>query len=341
MKELTSLGLKSSAMGLWILDQTLLPQKEEWIHVRNPESMVVVIQKLQVRGAPLIGVAAALSLAHFALSNRSVEELRAAAEILRQARPTAVNLMNALDRMLVVIADGGDAEQMVAQAEALFLEDVELCRRIAKNGAALVQDGDAILTHCNTGGLATAGDGTALGVIKEAHRQGKKISVWVDETRPLLQGGRLTTWELQRANIPYTLITDSMAAMLMAQGRVQSVMVGSDRIAVNGDFANKIGTYSLAISAHYHRVSFYVAAPDTTIDRSCMTGQEIPIEQRAPQEVRGAQGSFGTVEWAPVHTQVYNPSFDVTPAHLVSRWILDSGVFDRADIEAGAFGKGH
>ena len=216
-------------------------------------------------------------------------------------------------------------------------EDRRLCDRIADHGAGLVKPGSRLLTHCNTGGLATAGVGTAIGVLLRAHRQGKVQQVWVDETRPLLQGGRLTAWELGELGIPYRLICDSMAASLMAQGQVDAVWVGADRIAANGDVANKIGTYSLAVLAHYHGIPFYVAAPHTTHDPHCPDGAAIPIEQRAAAEVTGVSGSFGACQWAPNDAPVYNPAFDVTPAKLISGWIFDSGVITPQQVEAGIF----
>ena len=207
---------------------------------------------------------------------------------------------------------------------------------MSEHGAALVVHGDRILTHCNTGGLATAGVGTAVGVITTAHRQSKRIQVWVDETRPLLQGARLTAWEMEQAGVPYRLICDNMAAGLMAAGEVDRVFVGADRIAVNGDFANKVGTYSLAVLAFYHQVPFYVVAPHTTVDTACANGDGIPIEQRAPDEVRGAAGSFGACIWSPPRAPVFTPAFDVTPARLVTGWVFDTGVLGPEDIAAGA-----
>src|SRR5690606_20047062 len=227
----------------------------------------------------------------------------------------------------------------IACAEQLFAEDVALCQRMAEHGAALVQQGEQLLTHCNTGGLATAGVGTALGVINLAHQQGKNIRLWVDETRPLLQGGRLTAWECQQLGIPYQLICDNMAAMLMARGQVDRIFVGSDRIAANGDFANKVGTYSLAVLAHYHQVPFYVVAPHTTVDLACADGSAIPIEQRHGDEVRGVSGAFGSAIWAPEQANVFNPAFDVTPAELVTGWVLDTGVYSQADIAGGVLAK--
>lgn len=314
-----------------LLDQTRLPQEEKWFEVGSLEQMVQAIQMLRVRGAPLIGVAASLMIARLATQKKSTDELLKDAQTLYEARPTAVNLMICVDRMKKVIADQMPALMVVEQAIQIFEEDVQLCNKIAENGAHFFQDGDQILTHCNTGGLATAGVGTALGVIRKAFEQGKKIHVYVDETRPLLQGGRLTTWELHKLKIPYTLITDNMAAHLMSLGKITKAIVGSDRIAVNGDFANKIGTYSVAVNCHFHHVPFYVAAPYTTVDLECTDGAKIPIEQRSPLEVRG----FDQMQWAPNDSKVYNPAFDVTPARLVAGWILDRGAYNYDDIRAG------
>lgn len=320
---------------LWVLDQTLLPLKEEWILLSSVEDTIAAIQQLKVRGAPLIGVVAALSLAHSALKETHQEQLLQEAQALYEARPTAVNLMNCMSRMQKAVRENQSPESITQVAIALFHEDAQLCERMSQYGADLIQSGDSILTHCNTGGLATAGIGTALGVIRKAHEQGKIIHVYVDETRPLLQGGRLTTWELKKLNIPYTLITDNMAGHLMALGKIQKVMVGCDRIAANGDFANKIGTYSVAVLAQYHKIPFYVVGPYTTLDWECASGDQIPIEERKPKEVLGVEGFFGAIQWAAEGSAVYNPAFDVTPAQLVSRWILDFGVFTKIDFEQG------
>ena len=233
--------------------------------------------------------------------------------------------MWAMDRMK-------PATDPVSEAQAIFAEDVRLCEGMATHGAALIQDGEHLLTHCNTGGLATAGIGTALGVIRRAHEQGKRLHVYADETRPLLQGGRLTAWELQRLGIPATLITDSMAALLLRDGKVQRVLVGSDRVAANGDFANKVGTYGLAVQAHFHGVPFHPVAPFSTVDLACPNGAAIPIELRNAAEVRG----FGPLRWAPETMPAWNPSFDVTPVDLVTSLVLDRGVYTAAQLKAGA-----
>ncbi|AZZ37515.1 S-methyl-5-thioribose-1-phosphate isomerase [Bdellovibrio sp. qaytius] len=324
-----SLALKFSETKFEILDQTLLPHQEKWIVIESTEQMIEAIKMLRVRGAPLIGVAAALQVAQAALQGFTKTELLKKAQDLYEARPTAVNLMNCIDRMKTVIESGADKNQILKAAVEIFEEDVKLCDRIASHGADLIKDGDQILTHCNTGGLATVGVGTALGVILKAHQQGKKIHVWVDETRPLTQGGRLTTWELHKHKIPFTLIADNMAAHLMSLGKINKAFVGSDRIAQNGDFANKIGTYSVAVNCKFHNIPFYVAAPFTTVDFDCVSGKDIPIEQRAATEVIST--------WALKEANVYNPSFDVTPAALTTGWIMDTGVFTQKDIEQGIF----
>lgn len=325
MNPIESLGLKHDGHTLWVLDQTQLPDVEVWLDGSDPEGMVALIKRLAVRGAPLIGVAAAASLATFAHRGASATEYAIACAALRAARPTAVNLMWAMDRMK-------EAPDPVTEAQGIFEEDVRLCEGMATHGAALIQDGEALLTHCNTGGLATAGIGTALGVIRRAHEQGKRLHVYADETRPLLQGGRLTAWELGKLGIPSTLITDSMAALLLRDGKVQRVLVGSDRVAANGDFANKVGTYGLAVQARYHGVPFHPVAPFSTVDLACPDGASIPIELRDPAEVRG----YGTWRWAPEAMPAWNPSFDVTPVDLVTSLVLDRGVYTAQQLKDGA-----
>ncbi len=328
MNPFESLGLRHDGRALWVLDQTQLPDTEAWLDGSDPEAMVGLIRRLAVRGAPLIGVAAAAALATFSERGASSAEYSTACAALRAARPTAVNLMWAMDRMK-------GAADPVAEAEAIFAEDVRLCEGMAEHGAALVQDGEGLLTHCNTGGLATAGIGTALGVIRRAHEQGKRIHVYADETRPLLQGGRLTAWELKKLGIPSTLITDSMAALLLRDGKVQRVLVGSDRVAANGDFANKVGTYGLAVQARHHGVPFHPVAPFSTVDLACPDGAAIPIELRDPAEVRG----YGPWRWAPEGMSAWNPSFDVTPVDLVTSLVLDRAVLTQAELRAGALAR--
>jgi methylthioribose-1-phosphate isomerase len=339
MIKLRSLALEAdienSRIDLRLLDQTLLPHEEKWILIETNQQMIEAIKTLRVRGAPLIGVAASLMIAKLAVEGTNQSELLTEAKSLYEARPTAVNLMICIDRMTKFINKDFTPDGTAKLAIQIFNEDVQLCDQLADHGATLIKDGDQILTHCNTGGLATAGVGTALGVIRRAHEQGKKIHVYVDETRPLLQGGRLTSWELKKLNIPCTLITDNMAAHLMSLGKITKAIVGSDRIAINGDFANKIGTYSVAVNCFYHEIPFYVAAPYTTVDIHCTDGSKIPIEQRNSKEVTGVSGSFGDVQWAPQGMQVYNPAFDVTPAKLVSGWILDKAAYTKKEIEQG------
>jgi methylthioribose-1-phosphate isomerase len=331
------IDLQKNLFLLQILDQTQLPHREVWLTMTSLPQMIEAIQSLRVRGAPLIGVTAALFLAGQALSGESPASLQHITQQLYHARPTAVNLMNCLTAMRSQIDNDASAQTLVDTAITLFKDDVRLCRDIAEHGSQLISNGDHILTHCNTGGLATAGVGTALGILQRAHTEGKKIHVYIDETRPLLQGARLTAWELQKWGIDCTLITDSTAAQLMRQGKIHKAFVGSDRIARNGDFANKIGTYSVAVNCHHHRIPFYVAAPSTTVDRSCLSGDHIPIEQRIAAEVRGAKGYFGDVTWAPDSVAVYNPAFDVTPAELTTAWILETGIYRHKDIEQGVF----
>lgn len=353
MLKLESLSLRfkadsfnaGAACQLELLDQTLLPHEEKWLDIKNTSDMIEAIKALRVRGAPLIGVAAALSLAQSAIQKMSKSDLIVAANDLYEARPTAVNLMICMDRMKKVLSsEQFSVEALVKTAVDIFEEDVQLCNRIAENGATLFQDGDRILTHCNTGALATAGVGTALGAIRKAFEQGKKIHVYVDETRPLLQGGRLTAWELQKLGIPFTLITDNMAGHLMSQGAISKAIVGCDRIAANGDFANKIGTYSVAVLCHFHRIPFYVAGPYTTVDPLCPSGADIPIEERKAFEVQGVEGSFDggykKIQWAPNGSPVYNPAFDVTPHSLVSAWIMDNAVYKIDQVMGGAFHGG-
>lgn len=337
MQTLRTTSLEIRDNQLWILDQQALPQQKNWLPAHDVAQLVAHIHALRVRGAPLIGLSASLLLALLAEQGMAKAALADALEVLRAARPTAVNLMNNLDRMKVALAELDFVSALSQEALRLVAEDKQLCDNIARAGSALVKPDSQLLTHCNTGGLATAGVGTALGVIARAHQQGKVKNVWVDETRPLLQGGRLTAWELGELGIPYHLITDSMAASLMARGVVDAIWVGADRIAANGDVANKIGTYSLAVLAHYHGVPFYVAAPHTTLDRLCPHGDAIPIEQRAASEVTGVSGSFGSVQWAPENAAVYNPAFDVTPAALISGWVLDTGVVTPEQVKAGIF----
>ncbi len=320
--------------ALHLLDQTLLPGREEWLACTRPEEVADAISRLAVRGAPAIGVAAAYGLV-LAVQDRREDELEesfeAAFELLAATRPTAVNLRWALERGRTVFVEhtaadrrpGEDAAvRLLAWAQALQAEDLAACRAMGENGAALFAPGDRVLTHCNAGALATAGYGTAIGVITSAHRAGRLAHVWVDETRPLLQGARLTAWELDRLGIPHRLVTDSSVGALMSRGLVDRVVVGADRIARNGDTANKIGTYTVAALAARHGVPFYVAAPRSTIDLATPSGAEIPIEERSAAEVK----QLGGVTVAPAGTAALNFAFDVTPAELIAAIITEEGV---------------
>ncbi|EAL65795.1 translation initiation factor eIF-2B alpha subunit [Dictyostelium discoideum AX4] len=324
---------------LQILDQRKLPDIEEWLVCEKPEDMITFIKQLSVRGAPLIGVAASMSLYNHILYNPQLtkEEIVKVSQELRESRPTAVNLMFAIDEMMQLKEGNVENRDYSATrfgeiAMRIIRNEVDMCDKMSKFGASLIQPGESILTHCNTGSVATVGAGTALGVIREAHKQGKNIHVYVDETRPLLQGGRLTTYELEREGIPYTLICDNMAACLMRDGKIQRVLVGADRIAANGDFANKIGTYSVAVLANHHNIPFHCVAPMSTVDIKCLTGKDIPIEERSQTEVQGASGAFGQVRWAPKNSKTFNPAFDVTPMTLVTSIILDTGILTKNDL---------
>jgi methylthioribose-1-phosphate isomerase len=310
---------------LELLDQRLLPERIEYLACHNAAEVAQAIRDMVVRGAPAIGCAAAFGLA---LEAERGGALDAAFEVLAQSRPTAVNLFWALERMRAALKARGP-EALEAAALAIHREDLAVNRAIGEHGAALIKDGARIMTHCNAGALATAGHGTALGVIRSARDQGKRVSVIANETRPYLQGARLTAWEMVQEDIPVTLITDSMAGHLMSRGEVDLLIVGADRIAANGDVANKIGTYTLAVLARRHKLPFYVAAPLSTFDRSIADGSAIPIEERGADEVTGYRG----LRWAPQGVQVRNPAFDVTPAELVSAIICEHGVVLAPDRE--------
>jgi methylthioribose-1-phosphate isomerase len=319
--------------GVRIIDQRLLPGELVERELRTLDDVREAIRTLAVRGAPAIGIAGAMGLVAVLSPNESArrdvllaDAGRAAAEIAA-TRPTAVNLAYALERVLSVAAstDGGGGDMLAAmwrEATAILDEDRAMCRRIGDHGLALLHDGARVVTHCNAGALATGGIGTALAPIYLAKERGWTIEVFVDESRPLLQGSRLTAWELQRAGVSVTVLTDGMAASLMRERGVDLCIVGADRIAANGDVANKIGTYSLAIAARYHKVPFYVAAPTSTMDPATATGNEIVIEQRDADEVR----RIGNVATAPPDICAYNPAFDVTPAALISAIVTDRGI---------------
>jgi len=319
---------------LEMLDQRVLPERCVYLAFDSAQTVADGIRSMVVRGAPAIGCAAAYGIALEALRVQHEPQaafdaaLERAFEVLAQSRPTAVNLFWALARMRARLhaasgsGPGASAAALLAEAHAVLEEDVRLNRLMGQHGSALLRDGARVLTHCNAGALATAGHGTALGVIRSAVEAGKKISVVADETRPFLQGARLTAWELQQDNIPVTLIVDNAAGLLMSRGEIDAVIVGADRVAANGDVANKIGTYSVAVLARRHAVPFYVACPLSTIDLAIASGAGIPIEERAPEEVTG----YRDQRWAPAGVKVRNPVFDVTPAELVSGLITEQGV---------------
>lgn len=321
---------------LSIIDQTQLPNKYELIEINNHLDMAEAIKKLAIRGAPAIGIAAAFGLVKGLENYQDLpaddfrKKMNEIAETLKSTRPTAVNLEWSLNRMKKVAGQNESAKNrellniLTQEANRIHQEDIEYCQKIGKNGADLIPDQARILTHCNTGGLATGGLGTALGVIITAHKQGKNVEVFVDETRPLLQGSRLTMWELGQENVPATLNTDSMAGYLMKEANIDLVIVGADRIARNGDVANKIGTYSLAVLADYHNIPFYVAAPNSTIDKEIVSGKDIPIEFRGGEEISRLKG----VQIAPENCSTISPAFDVTPNHLISRIITESGFYE-------------
>ncbi|MDH3253536.1 MAG: S-methyl-5-thioribose-1-phosphate isomerase [Acidobacteriota bacterium] len=326
--------------GLKLLDQTRLPSEEVWLDCATPEDVAAAIYRLSVRGAPAIGVSAAYGLVVGLETKRDDQTLderfEEVAEFLGATRPTAVNLRWAIDKGREIFAasvgdgDEGRIAALLEWAKRVHREDIESCRRIGAFGAELFRANDRVLTHCNTGALATGGYGTALGVIQSSFDQGKISHVWVDETRPLLQGARLTAWELGRLGIPYKLVTDSSVGSLMSRGLVERVVLGADRIAANGDTANKIGTYTVAVMANRHGVPFYVAAPLSTIDPATPTGNEIPIEERSGDEVTDVFGAIIAPENAPAA----NFAFDVTPHELVTAIITDVGVLEPPFTEA-------
>ena len=311
--------------GVVMIDQRRLPREQIFLTCRSYLEVAEAIRSMAVRGAPAIGVAAAMGVA---LGVQEGVDFETVCETLARTRPTAVNLFWAIDRMRRLRASLNGAagselrSRMIEEARQILAEDIAVCKAIGRHGAPLVPDGKSVLTHCNAGALATGGYGTALGVIRAAVESGKKIDVFADETRPFLQGSRLTVWELQQDQIPTTLITDNMAGHFLRSGRIGCVVVGADRIAANGDVANKIGTYSVAVLAKENGVPFYVAAPVSTFDLSIASGEAIPIEQRSPEEVTHVFG----VPVAPENVSVANPAFDVTPARYVTAIVCERGV---------------
>ncbi|MFQ6034629.1 MAG: S-methyl-5-thioribose-1-phosphate isomerase [Sedimentisphaerales bacterium] len=333
---------------LLLIDQRKLPAEFVKLQCRNVQQLYDAIKTLAVRGAPAIGVAAAYGLvlamqklpADSSLK-QALDALAKTGQLLASSRPTAVNLFWALDRVRrraesrianrkSLIACRDLRQAVLAEANAIYQEDVDMCRRIGQNGERFIKQDSGILTHCNAGALATAGQGTALSVMFEAHKKAKKFKVYVDETRPLLQGARLTAWELKQANIDVTVICDNMAGWLMKQGKINMVITGADRIAANGDTANKIGTYSLSILARQHGIPFYIAAPSSTFDLNVKSGAEIPIEQRAADEVT----KFANKQIAPDGVDAYNPAFDVTEAKDIAAIITERGIIENPNADS-------
>lgn len=301
--------------ALKVLDQRVLPHRVEHFYCHSSSDVARMITTMAVRGAPAIAIAGAYGMAIAALND---EDLALAYNNLLNSRPTAVHLKKILDHMMEV-----PRFDMLQEAMRLHREDLDINKRIGSVGSALLSDRCSVYHHCNTGALATTGWGTALGIVRSAVQSGKQVHVWVGETRPYLQGARLTAWELDTEHIPCTLVTDSMAAKLMADRRVDAILVGCDRVAANGDVANKIGTLSLAVLASYYKVPFYVAMPMSALDMGCLAGNEIPIEMRPGSEMLG----YGGVQWASSNTKAYNPGFDVTPAKLVTAWVTELGLW--------------
>ena len=324
-----------------MIDQRILPNRFEYIVYDSAQSVAEGIKTMVVRGAPAIGCAAAFGIALEGLklykeNNKDYRKnFEIAFKVLAESRPTAVNLFWALAKIQKLINENLTlsleelSSILLLEAIAIMEEDININKQMGAFGADLLKDGDVVLTHCNAGALATAGHGTALGVIRSAVEQGKTISVIADETRPFLQGARLTSWELIQDNIPVTLITDNMAGYLMSKGEINAIIVGTDRVAANGDVANKIGTYMVAVLARRHNIPFYVACPISTIDLNCPNGEAIPIEERAKEEVTG----YRDTQWAAKGVSVRNPSFDVTPAELVTAIITEKGIIHRPNIK--------
>lgn len=329
---------------LRMIDQTLLPEQFLEIDCQTVQEVWDAIKVLKVRGAPAIGVSAAYGVVIGTAESRTASRsefdvaLKIAADHLASSRPTAVNLFWALDRMRAVAANASELssidmhDRLLVEAKAIHKEDAEMCSAMGRHGSPFLADGSGVLTHCNAGALATAGQGTALSLMFDAAANGKKIHVYADETRPLLQGARLTAWELQQRKIPVTVICDNMTAQVMKEGRIQAVVTGSDRIAANGDAANKIGTYGVALLAKAHGIPFYVAAPSSTFDLSLPHGDDIPIEIRDRDEIANGFGR----QTVPDGVDVYNPAFDVTPAELIAAIVTERGIIENPTTKAVA-----
>ncbi|MBS7327810.1 MAG: S-methyl-5-thioribose-1-phosphate isomerase [Oxalobacter sp.] len=335
--------LRWNGSQIEMIDQRLLPQQIAYPAYDSAKGVAEAIRTMVVRGAPAIGVAAAYGVALEAERLKAepadafVKALEEGFKILAASRPTAVNLFWALNRMHKLwensrhLSQAALADRLLQEAHAILDEDIQINRQMGAYGASLLEDGMRVLTHCNAGALATAGHGTALGVFRSAVESGKKISVFADETRPFLQGARLTAWEMVQEKIPVTLITDNMSGFFMSRGEIDAVVVGTDRVAANGDVANKIGTYMVAVLAKRHNIPFYVACPLSTIDLSLPDGNAIPIEERSADEVKG----YRDCQWAPEGVKIRNPAFDVTPAELVTALITEKGIVDNKTLVSG------
>jgi len=327
--------------GLYIIDQRILPQKEVILKLDKVKKVYEAIKELKIRGAPLIGCVSAYGVVVSFLENKKFpferlkKRIKNDINFLKSSRPTAYNLFYALNRMERVIDNHNINdkrelfENLLKEADSIYKEDLDACYRIGLFGSRLIKTGMNILTHCNAGGLATSGFGTALAPIYVAKQKGKKIHVYVDETRPVLQGARLTCWELEKNRIPYTLICDNMAGYLMSKRKIDIVITGADRIAKNGDTANKIGTYSLAVLANYHKIPFYIAAPISTFDFDIEDGSKIPIEERDEEEIKKINGKY----ISPKKAKVFNPAFDVTPNNLITGFITEKGILKAEEIK--------
>jgi len=322
MKNISSFALRVEDESLFLLDQTLIPFEKKWLKIDSLEIMIKAIKTLQVRGAPMIGLSASLFLALYS-KDKNIQDIQLAAKKLLASRPTAVNLEKNMNHLLN--CEKLSYETLCEKAWLLYQEDISLCEKIAQNSLHLFKNNQNWITICNTGSLATAGIGTALGCLKKAHLKFNNLHVYVLETRPLLQGARLTAWELSQEKIFHTLICDSMAAHIMQNNKIDGIIVGADRVCANGDFANKIGTYNLAVLANYFKIPFYIAAPETTLDPDCPTGKSIPIEQRDAKEVQGVSFFNKSFQWANPNSACLNPSFDVTPSELVTGYITNLG----------------
>jgi methylthioribose-1-phosphate isomerase len=327
MQTVDHVRLSADENDLVILDQTQLPNRQVYLTLRSREELFKAIKELQIRGAPAIGIFAGFAM--YVLARQYpregfLERFREDAAYLNSSRPTAVNLSWALKRMTAAAErSGGDLAVLRRECQAILEEDIAMCTAISEHGLSLLREGDGVLTHCNAGPIATSKDGTAIGPILLAAERGIRLRAFCDETRPLLQGARLTSWELSRAGVDTTLICDNMAATVMSQGKVQFCFVGCDRVAMNGDAANKIGTYGVAILAKHFGIPFYVLGPTSTIDRHCPTGKDIPVELRAEEEIRSR---WYAEPMAPAEVKCYNPSFDVTDHSLISGIITEKGI---------------